>query len=110
MTSTSEKIGMSPEAFMRRYSDEGPFELIEGEIVPLSPQVMGSAWIAGKLFLLFALHLEEKTPDYVFIEAPFTLKPFGDPDWVSGSRVPDMMFVRPERMNPYTEAYPNWRE
>jgi len=42
------------EDFMRRYSDEGPFEIINDEVISVTPQVTRSARIAFRLARMLA--------------------------------------------------------
>jgi Uma2 family endonuclease len=45
-----------------------------------------------------------------FIEAPFALIQTGDAGWVKGSRTPDVMFIRAERLKELSEQNPNWED
>lgn len=98
--------GMTLDEFMQRYGDEGPFEIVEGEIVPMTPQVTRSGIIAGELFLELATYVKSKGLGQVFIEVPFVIAL--EANWVAGSRVPDVMFVRAERMAELAAADPEW--
>jgi Uma2 family endonuclease len=98
--------GMTLDEFVQRYGDEGPFELVEGEIVPMTPQVARSGIIAGELFLALATHVKSNGLGQVFIEVPFVTAV--EANWVAGSRVPDVMFVRAERMAELSAADPEW--
>lgn len=104
MTTTLE-IGMSLEAFLARY-DEQPFELIDGEYSPLSPNIPRSSRIAFRLGRLIANFVEDNQLGEVFIETPFVLIP--SKKWVKGSRVPDVMFVQADRLKTLAEADPDW--
>lgn len=97
---------MTVEAFMRRYSDEGPFELIEGELVPVTPQITRSARIAGRLFRVLADYVEDRNLGEAFIETPFVLTV--DSNWVTRARVPDVMFVTANRLTQLAETDPDW--
>jgi Uma2 family endonuclease len=97
---------MTLDEFMQRYGDEGPFEIVEGEIVAMTPQVARSGIIAGKLFIELTGYVESKGLGQVFVEVPVvtTFKT----NWVTGSRVPDLMFVQAERMAQLAAADPDW--
>lgn len=95
--------------FMRRYDTEGPFEFVDGEIIPLSPQVAGSARAGGRLFVLLANFVTEHKLGEVFSEAPFVLT-FDKSNWVRGSRIPDIMFFSATRLAAYTAANPDWED
>jgi Uma2 family endonuclease len=98
--------GMTLDEFMQRYGDEGPFEIVEGEIVPVTPQITRSARIAGRLFWELTTYLKSKNLGEAFIETPFVTAI--ETNWVAGSRVPDVMFVRAERMTALAAADPEW--
>lgn len=98
---------MTLDEFMQRYSDEGPFEVIEGEIVPVAPQNTQSGMVAGELYLALATYVKAQKLGQVFIEVPFTLT--ADSQWVKGSRVPDVMFITAERLAKLAEANPDWK-
>jgi Uma2 family endonuclease len=74
--------------FLRLYEEEGPFEIIEGEVVPLSPQITRRGRLAGKLFRLLANHTEKHQLGEAFVEMPFVL--VYDSKWVRKSRTPDL--------------------
>jgi Uma2 family endonuclease len=97
---------MTLDEFMQRYSDEGPFEVVGGEIVPVTPQVTRSARIAGRLFRKLADYVETHKLGEAFIEAPFVLTI--DAKWVKGSRVPDVMFIAAARLAQLAEDDPDW--
>jgi Uma2 family endonuclease len=97
---------MTLEEFARRYGEQGPFEIIEGEIVEMTPQVMRSVIIAGRLFFELALYLKTHPLGHVFSEAPFVLT--AGSNWVTGSRVPDLTFVRAERLAQLAQDDPEW--
>jgi Uma2 family endonuclease len=98
--------GMTLDEFMQRYGDEGPFEIIEGEIVPMTPQVTRSARITGRLFWELTTYLKSKNLGEAFVEAPFVTTL--ETNWVAGSRVPDVMFVQAERLTQLAADDPDW--
>jgi Uma2 family endonuclease len=97
---------MTLEQFIERYGEQGPLEIIEGEIVELTPQVTRSARIAGRLFRDLADYVETHKLGEAFIETPFVLTVASN--WVKGSRVPDLMFVRAERLAQLAKDDPGW--
>ena len=96
------------EEFMQRFSDEGPFEYIDGEFVPMSPQVAGSSDCAGLLYHSIQIVILPRKQGKAFIETTFVLT-LDNPDWVRGSRVPDVMYYRAERFEPFAAEHPDWR-
>ena len=87
---------MTLDQFAETYGERGPFEIVEGEIVEMTPQVTRSALIGGRLFRFLAEYVEAHKAGETFIETPFVLAVASN--WVKGSRVPDVMFVRAERL------------
>lgn len=99
---------MSIGDFIRRYDDEGPFEFIRGEIIPMSPTKMRHNRIAATLIALLNQIVWNNKLGYVFAEAPFVLE--DKTNWVKGSRVPDVMFVSADRLATYEESTPDWED
>jgi Uma2 family endonuclease len=99
---------MTLDQFAEMYGDCGPFEIIEGEIVEMTPQVTRSALIGGRLFRKLADYVEAHQVGEAFIEAPFVLAVASN--WVKGSRVPDVMFVRAERLAQLAQDDSDWQD
>ena len=95
------------EAFVEQYSDNGPFEFIDGEFIPVPPQVTGSGRMGGELYFLIKQHIRPDNLGEVFIENPFVIT-LDRSQWVTGSRVPDVMFYSAARFKQFTKAYPDW--
>jgi Uma2 family endonuclease len=108
MQPTTTKIGMPLDEFIRLYDVEGPFELINGERIPRMPNVAGHAEIIEILFLAIYLFSAGKQLGKIIRETPFVLSYTSN--WVTGSRVPDLMFFVDERIKAYQEATPDWKE
>ncbi len=96
------------EEFVRLYDQEGPFEYIDGERVAVSPNVTGPGIVTKKLYFALARHCEGKGLGEVFSELPFVLS--DTPNWVTGSRVPDIMFFTAERLSAYKASTPDWQD
>ncbi len=100
-----QRTGMPLDEFLRR-QDEQPFELIEGEIVPImSPKSFGSDYIAR----LFQRALDRYGNGDVFIETTFILPDTPDAQWVKGSRQPDVLYIAPGRLETYRKEHMDWR-
>src|SRR5688572_17611300 len=99
--------GMTMEEFIRLYGEEGPFELINGERIPISPNIADHGTTISNL--LKGLYRFESIDRYgeVLTEIPFVLA--DNPNWVKGSRVPDVMFFQKDRIVAYKSATPDWR-
>lgn len=94
--------------FVRLYDTEGPFELINGEMVKLSPGVFRHIYLIRLLFRVLDEFVRTRQLGEVFSEMPFVL--VYDSDWVKGSRTPDVMFVRVERLTAYQAAVPDFAD
>ncbi len=101
------QVRMSLADFIEQYHRQ-PFELIEGVVVPLSPNITGHQEMAQKLFLQFSVDVIPRLGGYVALETPFVLN--DSPDWVKGSRTPDLAYYSNERWRAYVAATPDWRE
>lgn len=104
------KVGMPLDEFIQLYDHEGPFELIDGERRPLMPTVLGHGEIARLLFAALNNYCVPSKIGILYFEAPFVLPDEYTPNWVAGSRVPDIMFVAQSRILAYREATPDWRQ
>lgn len=94
---------MTLDEFVRRY-DQEPFELINGEIKKLMPPVYEHGLFSKKLVKLL-LAYEALGHGEIFFEIPFVLE--DKPNWVKGSRVPDIMFYSATRLAAYRAEMPN---
>jgi Uma2 family endonuclease len=92
---------------MRHYAAQ-PFELIDGEMIPMSPQAARSSRKEGRLYRLLADFIEKDGRGEVFIETPFVLS--SQKDWVKGSRTPDLMLVDAPRLAALEAESPGWDE
>jgi Uma2 family endonuclease len=55
-------------------------------------------------------HTEDKKLGMVLMEATFVLPDTHDPNWVTGSRTPDILFITQDRIEAYWAANPDWEE
>jgi len=101
------KIGMPMEEFIRLYDAEGPFELIDGERLPKMPNVAGHDETTRTAFVALFQFTREHQLGEVMTESPFVLSYTSN--WVTGSRQPDVMFYKAERINAYREATPDYK-
>jgi Uma2 family endonuclease len=98
---------MTLEEYIRRFDQEGPFEVINGAIVPKMPTVLGHNDLADNLVWALNSYIRPRNLGKVYAEAPFVL--IYDSNWVSGSLVPDIMFVLQSRLTHYQENDPDWK-
>ena len=96
--------------FMRLYETEGPFEIIDGERVEKVPPLYMHVQIAHALLKALILFLENHPLGEASLETAFVLPDTDKSNWVRGSRIPDLMFIRSDRLATYTaetEDYQN---
>src|SRR5215207_2695612 len=104
-----EKIaGMTLDDFIRLYEEEGSFELIDGERVHSSPNVIKHNLTGKRPLSAFLRHEQTHQAGELFYETPFVL--IFSPNWVTGSRVPDLMFVTSARLEQHRSVNPSWEE
>lgn len=83
--------GIALQKFIELYN-ETPFEIIEGERIAIMPGVARHVEIIRALSRILDQFISEHNLGEVYTEAPFVLE--YKPDWVRGSRVPDLMFFQ----------------
>jgi Uma2 family endonuclease len=108
MTETLTRIGMSLEDFIRKFDQDGPFEILDGEIVPKMPNVFGHTTTANRIaFAINVFTIPQKLGE-AFVEGTVIKPDSFDRNWVKGSRIPDVLYVSQERLNEYKDANPDW--
>lgn len=107
-TGTPTKIGMPLDAFLELGSQQA-FELIGGERIPKLPNVAIHSEIIRLLFRLLDAYALALQAGEAYNETTFILPDTYDSDWVSGSRIPDLMFYTGTRMADYKSATPEWK-
>ncbi len=109
-TPSVERIGMSIEEFWRR-QDEQPFELIDGEIIPLmTPKIFASDLYAKQIETALEQFTIPNQLGTVFVETTFILPDTSDRNWVKGSRQPDVLFLEKARLEDYRKNTPDWKQ
>lgn len=98
--------GIHLDDFIHLYN-EAPFELINGERIAIVPGVASHITTIRAIMRILDAHIVEHQLGQVFSEAPFILE--DKPDWVKGSRVPDVLFFSAERFNQYIKDNPEWK-
>src|SRR5258708_28839150 len=100
--------GMGVDEFISLYNEKGPFELSDGEIITMSPPKLGHGNSAGNIYYAIRDLAQPRKIGRAFMEVPYVLT--DDPNWVKGSRVPDVTFIRAERWEKYSSENPDWRK
>lgn len=101
------RIGMPMDEFIRLY-DAAPFELVNGERILLVPTVAEPGEVLKRLYAKLLIYEETNKNVVVYSELPFVLT--DKPDWVKGSRVPDVMVYEASRMSEYKAQMPDWKK
>ncbi len=102
VTIQTEKLTI--EDFIRLYESEGPFEIIDGERILMSPTLPEHGKIVKRVVKAL-LVCEDEGKGEVFFEQPFVL--VDKSQWVKGSRVPDVMYFEASRLKVYREQNPD---
>src|SRR5690348_5537607 len=108
MTTLERIQGMSLHEFERRFDQDGPFELINGEIKPMSPQKSRHSVVTRTFFLKLYQYCTAHGLGEVFSETTFALT--DTPGWVRDSFVPDILFFSAGRLIAYKSATPDWAD
>ncbi len=109
-TATITRSGMALEEYLRRYEAEGPFEIIDGKVEPMNPNIFGHSYLVRLLFRTFDRFLAGNATWEVFTETA-VIKPGSDnPNWVDGSLEPDVMLVRAADVVAFKAANADWRD
>lgn len=101
---TAAKIRLNLPDFIQQFESQ-PFELINGEMIPMSPSALGSSFLANKLARW--IHQQAETLGETLVEVTFVLTE--GQTWVTGSRVPDVIFIKAEKFAAYKQAHPDWQ-
>ncbi len=101
------RIGMPMDEFIRQYN-EAPFELINGERIPIVPSVAEHTEIIKLTNGILMAYERVNKNVVVYSEAPFVLTDTSD--WVKGSRTPDVMVYEASRMADYKARTPDWKK
>ena len=112
MDQTVVQQGMTLDEYIRRMDDDSEprFEIINGEVVPMSPSVSGSGYMASKLMKLIWPIILSKQLGELFSEMTFVLPNADSSTWVTGSRTPDLMFISAARFSAFNDTNPGWQE
>jgi Uma2 family endonuclease len=85
---------------------ETPCEVIDGEIVPMSPQHKKSSWVAQALFVALNTHVVASKAGVLLIETAFAPDVVEDEEiWLRGSIVPDLAFISKDRYKDHQQKF-----
>lgn len=108
LTLTDTTPAMTIDEWVEQFG-EMPFELIDGEKIPMSPSVFGSTRIANLLRDLMNETVKAKQLGEVYIELSIAF--VDGSEWVKSSLIPDIAFVSNEQLAAFRTRYPqDWRK
>lgn len=102
------RVGMPLEEYIRLYDQDGPFEIIDGERIPKMPNVAGHGYTLKIIYFALSLYASAQKLGEAISELPFVLSYMSD--WVTGSRIPDVMHYTAKRIDDYKAANPDWKK
>lgn len=94
--------------YLRQYEQDGPFEIIDDERVPIMSPVFLHNVITSMLYRLLYAHCMQHQLGEVYSEMPFVLTYRSN--WVKGARVPDVMFIAQQRWQEYIAQTPDYKQ
>jgi Uma2 family endonuclease len=97
---------MPMDEFIRQY-EEAPFELVDGERIPLMPPVAAHGETIRLLYRALFAYEAINSNIVVYTEMPVVVE--DKPNWVKGSRVPDLMIYDKARWEAYKANTPDWK-
>ena len=100
--------GLPLEDFLR-LSQIHPFELIKGRRIDKVSSVFIHSEIIQKIFILLYTYLTQHQLGRVYQETTYTLSDTTHPNWVTGSRIPDVMVYTQARFASYIANTPDYQ-
>ena len=100
--------GMSLEEFVRRF-DEERFELVDGEIIVMSPTRSQHTIVLENIKDLLKTQVTKHNYGRVFSETTYVLPDTSRKNWVKGSRIPDIMVVSWDKYRAFKKI-DGWRD
>ncbi|HRF98703.1 MAG TPA: Uma2 family endonuclease, partial [Aggregatilineales bacterium] len=92
--------GMSLDDFMR-LSHEQPFEIVNGRRIDKMASGQLHSEVIQKIFILLYLYITQLKLGRLYQETTFVLPEKRGSKWVTGSRLPDIMFYVGNRIEEY---------
>lgn len=95
------------------YFDEAPFEVIDGEIVPMHPPSLKHVWISQSILFAIYDYLKEHPLGQVWQDnTTYVLESDASGQWIKGSKVPNVSFIMQHRIDAHQalhrEEPPAW--
>jgi len=102
------RIGMPLDEFIEAQSPQ-PFELIDGERIAKLATVAGHGEVSNSLAFALRSYGVEHQLGMAYTEITFVLPEVHQTNWVTGSRIPDVMFYTTARLAEYKANTPDWK-
>jgi Uma2 family endonuclease len=99
--------GMTMDEFVVRFH-EAPFELIDGVCIPMAPVLAGHGERNSSIHEPVVLFLHTNPIGKTYTDTPYVLT--YDSNWVTGARVPDIMYFEMSRQAAYKGSNPEWEQ
>ena len=99
---------MSLDEYISAYETEGPFELINGERIPVNPTVSGHGEKSRIIHDEVAYYNRQHGTGISYFEQSYVLT--YSSNWVKGAREPDVMVYRTERIKKYKADDSDWAD
>jgi Uma2 family endonuclease len=87
--------------------DDAPYEVIDGELIAMTPQNISSSDTAHDLYDRLNPHVVKHKLGRVRMETAFALDIEAGTNWVTGSLVPDVAFISSERLREQAKRFPD---
>lgn len=100
------RVGMPLDEFITD-TDERPYELLDGEKVYKMPNGYDHIELSQLMYDALYDYLKAHPFGRVYKEATFVLPDRADSNWVTGSRIPDVMVVSQEKIDRYKANKPD---
>lgn len=91
---------------MGQYNKEAPFELIDGERVPVNLMVISHSTTVNALYNPLSKYVERKGLGEIFFRLPYVIP--DEDDLIRNSRLPDLMFIGAESLEKYKTDTRDW--
>jgi Uma2 family endonuclease len=102
-TNENPLVGMSLDDYLEALAENAnPFELLDGERVDKLPQVWRHSWLIRYLFRLLDAFVTQHQLGQVFQETTYAQNV--GTGWVTGSRIPDLMFFPEGRVEAFQKS------
>lgn len=89
--------------------DDAGYEVIDGELIPMTPQELESSRIAHDLYDALQPHVKNRKLGRVWMETVIGFEIDREGGWLRGSMVPDVAFMSAEHMKQQRDQFSNER-